>query len=54
MTTSIMNSDIQSSFSSFICEANSAGSKFEKKVTKAVNKWLKENSLDKKFKASRF
>ena len=41
-------------FKDFLLEANSAGSKFEQKIANNINKWLKKNKLDNKFKASRF
>lgn len=35
-------------------EANAAGSKFERKIADNINKWIKQNKLQNKFKASRF
>ena len=42
------------SFSQFLVEANSVGSKFEQKIARNVNAWIKDNKLQSKFKASRF
>ena len=42
------------SFSQFLVEANSVGSKFEQKIARNVNAWIKYNKLQSKFKASRF
>ena len=41
-------------FLQFLEEANAAGSKFELKVAYSVQKWLKSNGLDKKWKAYRY
>lgn len=42
------------SFAQFLLEANSVGSKFEKKVAAAVKKWIADNGLSSKFSAKRF
>lgn len=42
------------SFKDFLLEANSAGSKFEQKIAKNINKWIKNNHLTNKFHASRY
>lgn len=41
-------------FFEYLAESNSAGSEFEKLITKNVNEWLKSNDLSRKFKASHF
>ena len=41
-------------FFEYLAESNSAGSEFEKLITKNVNEWLKSNNLGGKFKASHF
>ena len=42
------------SFSRFLSEANAVGAKFEEKVAKSVQDWLKANGLSKKFEACRY
>ena len=37
-----------------LCEANSAGQKFEAKIAKNINKWISKNGLDGKFQASHY
>ncbi len=41
-------------FLQFITEQNAVGLAFEKTTAKTINKWLSENGMSGKFKASRF